>query len=377
MLIFMKKIPLLVAAIMIGLASCYASDLKKSNDTALVQRGQVRPIVGAIRWDAWSGGRISKIMEKTLGPEKYHFRLPWFSELNKDGSIQIDGSPQSVMDQEIAFAANAGLNYWAFLTYNENDSMSDSLRSYLKSNARNRLNFCLILHNSLSVPEAQWPSERDRILALLKEPGYQTVMGGRPLVYTFIDASFKGGFPDKRFAEIQTGAKDLGLNPYYVFMGWAPEKDFPKAQAKGFDAVSSYAWSSASATFAELSASVESALWLKATGNETRYVPIVTTGWDKQPRVDNPVGWEKNDDYVKNPPAFWPSTAKPEEIAVHLKRAINFVMKNPQTCEAAAIIIYAWNEHDEGGWIEPTWTPSGKPNTERLDAISKVLKSYK
>jgi len=379
----MKKIPLFTAAMMIGLAVCAAQDAENLKDASVSEAKPAvassstesqPPIVGAIRWDAWTGGKVTKVVEKTLGPQKYHFRLPWFAEVASDGSVRIDGSPQTVMDQEIAFAADAGLDYWAFVLYREKDPMSDALRSYLQSKARNQLDFCVILHNSFTVPDEEWPLERDRALALLKEPGYQTVLGGRPLVYTFIDPAFKGSFPEKRFAEFQRVAKEAGLNPYYVFMGWSPEKDFPKAQAKGFDAVSNYARAANPATFAELSAGTEAAFWQKATGEGTRYVPLVTAGWDKQPRVDNPVAWEKGSDYVKNPPAFWPSTAKPEEIAAHLERALKFVKENPETCEAGAIIIYAWNEYDEGGWIAPTWTPSGKPDTGRLDAIGRVLK---
>ena len=39
-----------------------------------------QPIVGAIRWDAWYGenGPV-KQTEVSLGPPKYHFRLPWFA----------------------------------------------------------------------------------------------------------------------------------------------------------------------------------------------------------------------------------------------------------------------------------------------------------
>jgi hypothetical protein len=38
------------------------------------------------------------------------------------------------------------------------------------------------------------------------------------------------------------------------------------------------------------------------------------------------------------------------------------------------VIIYAWNEHDEGGWLCPTWSPDGRPDRRRLEAIRKVLK---
>jgi len=357
---------LLAAAMIVGLTAVHASESGSGEPQ--------RPIVGAIRWDAWTGGRVTKIVEKTLGPRKYHFRLPWFAKVAEDGGVEIDGGPQAVMDREIAFAADAGLDYWAFVLYPEKDSMSHALGSYLQSKARKRIHFCVILHNAFTVPGADWPGERDRALALLREPGYQTVLGGRPLVYTFLDPGFRGSFPEKRFAEFRRLATEAGLNPYYVFMGWDPGKDFPRAKAKGFDAVSNYARSANPKSYAELCAGTESGYWKNAALAGAKYVPLVTAGWDKQPRVDNPVPWEKNSGYVQHPPAHWPSTATPEEIAAHLGRALDFVKENPATCEANAILIYAWNENDEGGWLVPTWTPSGKPDTGRLDAIRRVLK---
>jgi hypothetical protein len=81
---------------------------------APAQEGLPRPVVGAIRWDAWTGGEITAQVERSLGPPKYHDRLPWFAEVLAEGRVRIDGRPQTVMDREIAFAAAAGLDYWAF-----------------------------------------------------------------------------------------------------------------------------------------------------------------------------------------------------------------------------------------------------------------------
>ena len=51
--------------------------------------------------------------------------------------------------------------------------------------------------------------------------------------------------------------------------------------------------------------------------------------------------------------------------------------------------MYAWNEHDEGGWICPTiavdeegrqiFDKNGNPliNRERIDAVKKVTSKYK
>jgi len=52
---------------------------------------------------------------------------------------------------------------------------------------------------------------------------------------------------------------------------------------------------------------------------------------------------------------------------------LSWIRKNPDITPAKAVIIYAWNENDEGGWLTPTWSADGKPNTARLDAIRPVL----
>jgi hypothetical protein len=327
-----------------------------------------RVAVGAIRWDAWTGGAVTAQVEKTLGPAKYHNRLPWFAEVTGKDTVRINGARKGVTDREIAFAADAGLDYWAFLVYPKSSPMTAALEQYLESGKRKRLKFCVILHNSLKVREKRWPAERDRAVALLKEPGYLNVLKGRPLVYAFAGRDF----PFERFAEFRAAARKAGLNPYCVFMGWSPAADYRRVKGKGFDAVSAYAKSGDQPRFADLAKSVETAYWAAAAKSKVPYVPLVTSGWDKDPRKDNPVSWEKGHGYHRQ--KVFPSRARPEEIAAHLKRGIAFVKSHPKICPALALIIYAWNEYDEGGWIAPTRGPDGKPDASRLEAIRRVLK---
>ena len=340
------------------------------NQTVLKQTDPARPIVGAIRWDAWTGGEVTAQVERSLGPKKYHHRLPWFAEVIGDDKVRIDGSPQAVMDREIDFAADAGLDYWAFLLYPERESMSKAIKQYLASARRSRIKFCVILHNAFGVSDAEWPRERDRTVALMKEPEYQTVLNGRPLVYSF-GVSFRGTSPADRFADFRAAAQKAGLSPYFVFMGWNPERDFKTESPKGFDAVSAYAYGGAQETFTQLAQSVETDFWQNAAKANVPYVPLATTGWDKQPRKDNPVSWEMDHDYHKQD--VFPSMATPGEIVSHLNRAIAFVREHSQICAANTVIVYAWNEYDEGGWLAPTWTQNRRPNTERLDAIRGIL----
>ena len=44
----------------------------------------------------------------------------------------------------------------------------------------------------------------------------------------------------------------------------------------------------------------------------------------------------------------------PDEIAAHVRAAIAWTQANRDLNPANAVLIYAWNEHDEGGWLQPT-----------------------
>ena len=325
---------------------------------------ETQTAVGAIRWDAWSGCAVTAQVERTLGPEKYRDRLPWFAEVLDSTRVRINDDVQEIIDREIRYAADAGLDYWAFVLYPETNGMSRALRRYLDSELRSKLNFCVILHNNIGVSDREWTKERERVIALLKEPGYQKTAAGRPLVYYLSQRN-------ERFQELREAVAQEGLNPYYVYLGWDPVADYRKQKPKGFDAVSAYADGPVVDTFAELVQHVENK-WRQSVTTDIRYIPLVSTGWDKQPRKENPVSWELDHDYHKQ--AKFPSQAKPAEIAQHLARALRVVDLYPTVCEARAILIYAWNEYDEGGWLAPTWRKSGNPDTSRLTAIRAVLR---
>jgi hypothetical protein len=60
-----------------------------------------------------------------------------------------------------------------------------------------------------------------------------------------------------------------------------------------------------------------------------------------------------------------------------LKEAIMWTKERKQVCPAKTVIIYAWNEHDEGGWLCPTISENSDVDDSRLKALKKVLESIK
>jgi hypothetical protein len=62
-----------------------------------------RPLVGAIRWDAWyaPGPEVTSAVEKTLSPPRYRWRLPFFAKQDDAGHVYLPAITQGLMDLEI------------------------------------------------------------------------------------------------------------------------------------------------------------------------------------------------------------------------------------------------------------------------------------
>jgi hypothetical protein len=82
------------------------------------------------------------------------------------------------------------------------------------------------------------------------------------------------------------------------------------------------------------------------------------TGWDARP-------WNTPPTWYFNP------TRTPDAVGAHLQKAIDWIDDNPTLATPERLVmIYAWNEFGEGGYITPT---VGDPDGLYLDAIKSVV----
>ncbi len=351
---------ILVFTVLLFTTKGYAEEKKPMVNE--IKRGPA--LVGAIRWDAWHGdaglgigpetfkeksGKLTPglAVERSLGPKHWHYRLPFYAKVISDNKVEIRGNSQAVADKEIEYAAAGGIDYFAFLTYHPKSPMSLGLEYYLSSK-KSDVKFCVILHHAqLDALDKM----AQRILGYMKDPRYQTVLDGRPLVYLFRCKAGGGFYQDLRKRAVAGGLKA----PYFVLMG-----PWNEARKLGFQAVSSYTGKTSAANWDRVK---------KAGG---KVVPSVSSGWDRRPRVQNPVPWEGG---KPKPVQGGPRGGKeiPGKIAARVKTALQWNAKNPVAGEANAVIIYAWNEFDEGGWICPTLSEG----TARLDALKKMRAAFK
>ena len=339
------------------------------------------PAVGAIRWDAWYGRNdVVKEVERSLGPQKFHFRLPFFAQVVSDAEVRIDGDTQETMNREIAYAVEAGLNYWAFVDYWEDPVLTIALRRYREAADKRGLRYCFVEEGGrLDQHRAEaWP----RLVRFFQDPNYLKVCDGRPLLFLYGKPTTTGNADFRALGEATVAA---GMKkPYIVLMGWHPPSDWKDAQTLGFDAVSAYAaggqYAGAMWPYAELTEHVKHAYWDTCRQQGIPTVTFATAGWDTRPRIEHPVKWIKLK-AVPDPtppaqqkPLVDDVTATPGQLTKHLQEALDWTAHNPDLTPANAVIIYAWNEYDEGGWLAPTWTAERGPNTDRIEALVPVLK---
>ncbi len=80
---------------------------------------------------------------------------------------------------------------------------------------------------------------------------------------------------------------------------------------------------------------------------EIPHIPTLTAGWDKRP-------WEGERGLGQKPGWYYPDRT-PSQFATALELAIQWMDQHPdQTTAERIVMIYAWNEFGEGGYIAPT-----------------------
>lgn len=343
------------------------------------------PIVGAIRWDAWyGGGDVTKGVERSLGQPKYHHRLPWFARVLGEDRVQINGDSEAIMGNEISYAAQAGLNYWAFLHYwQDSRELGIGLNRYLAARDKKGIHYCLIEEGGRldKIGMGAWPKLVDHF----KSPDYQTVLGGRPLLFVYIKPNSLGR---KDWDELKRQTVAAGLKvPYLVLMGWDLEQDVQDRAELGFDALSAYArggpYSMEQPGYKEQCRLLRERLWDRWQALRIPCVTLASAGWDTRPRNERPPSWIQNlvgsptpdlTPFSEQKPLVDAVTATPEQLGSHLRDAIQWTKAQREINPSNTILVYAWNEHDEGGWLQPTRGVDGLPDEERIKTLGKILR---
>jgi hypothetical protein len=304
--------------------------------------------IGAYYFDGWATDKSSAFTDKLLMlfPEREPI-WGW-----RDDDIKI-------MERQIDVASKNGIDFFAFCWYWADDHGSfnekavrakpahTSLDLFLKANNKSKMKFCIMIanHDGARIDgEQNWK----RVIAFFadnyfSDPQYLCIED-TPVVLYYLPIDAQPFIPAMRKEAVESGYKGL----YTMSCGYGLD---------GFDALTWYN-SFESIKRPEQHEYSELTSWIEnlqsKVSNKWTVAPLCSAGWDKRP-------WEKTEGN-----AFYVNRS-PKLFRDHLNKAVDYVYErnNPHPI----IMIYAWNEYGEGGYIAPT---KGDKNGRMLKQVKKV-----
>ena len=342
----------------------------------------VVPPLGAMRFDAWydPANSIDQQCAAALSPAAFNDRLP-SNAVVTNGVASWPVATQATIDAEIAAALVAGLSFWAFDSYQPSDTLSLALQFYLSSAMRGRLSFCMLGQTSNWGDGGQDQPSLLRDITMMTQPGYMTVLGGRPLYLVLDSASSQttglpaGGVPAAIVFVRQQVLAAGGGDPYVVWLSGAALADYSNvgaAQTAGADACGAYATPRLNGSEQPFLALAEAAEqdWQARALTGFPMIPTAMFGWDQRPLIETP------QPFYPIPPSLGPGNyydrADSLAIGSHVVDMVNMIVTSPVACPAQVGLIYAWNELAEGGWLMPTYSALG-PDPGRVAAVGTAL----
>lgn len=369
--------------------------------------------IGAIRYDAWSEGDEVAPGPGLATPNMIYLtghdwfdRVPFYGTISDDGRVRAASDRQEVADREIDYAVSRGIDFFAFLysrfatisyetgEYRPYDELGNiihlhrgsySFDLYKSSTRCNKPKFTLIVAADLLRdymtqwtagnwdPAYVWSEVIEDLVMQMDNKLVHRTPDGRPLLI-FLNAELWKGIwggsaqvarahlDELRAAFVAAGIGD----PYIAGVGSA--EDIAQAiDEVGYDAVTSYAVVAASP---QASGGIKELpftdalfdmrwFWNRVTVDlKKEIIPTGTAGWDSRPYEP----WGRL-------PWTWYKRATSAELVAQLDAAITFVEDHPAQVPANSILVYAWNELLEGGFLVPTL----QHGSQYLDALATYL----
>lgn len=334
--------------------------------------------VSAINWDCSlpSNTYFGYHQTRTLSPQKYRTVTPYYADILEENKIDYHVRTQEEYDRELQYAMQAGIDYFSYVFYPTEGSKdhtptasSDCSHKVYELNYARRLHETSKYRDQIGVAAIMGShpfAEADylELATLLGQPYYEKI-NGRPIVYLF------RRIKREDIDGLKNAVKRLGgTEPLFIVM--FNHLPIPAdADLSLVDGISAYACTHGDLkTYDELlEAAMDDNEGRAKTGKMV--IPLFPTGWNPAPRLDIPSPWVnyKKRSYAQN--------ATPEELIKGAARFAKELKKEKNQQFVGHIMMFAWNEFEEGGWICPTYNSDLSINTERVQAISTIIKSWK
>lgn len=345
--------------------------------------------VGVVNWDCshpsseWWG----YYQTRTLSPKKFRNYTPYYADILGEDKIEYHWRNQEEFDRELQYAIDAKIDYFAYVFYGEQGSRahvqtkeSDCSHQVYKLNYARRMHESSKLRDKIAIAAIMGKHpflEPDylELAELMKQPYYEKY-NGRPLVFLFWQINEKDIEGVLKAVEQVGGEKPLFIAMFGSRLPMHTRYDL-------VDGLSAYSFGGLNMnTHKELvEGGFEENIW-RASARENELidaknismtVPLYPVGWDPSPRVNIPSPWTTYDNvpYAKSPS---------EKELVDCGKWFADKIKSVQCVRETFfghIMMFAWNEFEEGAWICPTYNEDLTINTEKVKAVAKVIECWK
>ncbi|MDR1121645.1 MAG: glycoside hydrolase family 99-like domain-containing protein [Dysgonamonadaceae bacterium] len=280
---------------------------------------------------------------------------------------------QETMERQIDLAADNGVDFFLFCWYwrdgkrainkgaIESASLHTGMNSYMKAKNKEKIKYCLLVanHDGSISGDKNWEDAVTYWAKYFRDPQYITV-DNKPLLVLFdVDS-----ITDNQFAIMQETARKEGFKNGLSIAGCyeKAKKRAGCAYSTNYNGAIGYEKGSEAHPYQELIDDTEQQ-W---TGTEEQpHIPLVNTGVDYRP-------WEGRPPEGTGgclPSWYFPDNT-PDLFKNFLTDAVRWMDNNPtKTTKERIVVIYAWNELGEGGYLVPT---KGDPEASKLKKIKEL-----
>ncbi len=330
------------------------------------QASERRATVGAYYFDGWAGKHRLAGREAWAKDAPTHLTRRMLDEFpDREPLWGWRDDKLEVMERQIDLAAGHGIDFFAFCWYFrptrkqvDEDPLHTGLNLFLKARNNRRVRFCLLVANHQGAyigGPGNWILASEYWMPLLTHPRHVRV-DGKPLLIVFNprDVVREG------LENLQAAARKAGLPGVAVAACGHGDPVVGFTHRTYYNIVPGYASGSQERRYAEL---VEAHQKAWSGTPEQPFIPEVTAGWDKRP-------WEGENGLNQRPGWYFPDRT-PEAFGIFMRSAIEWMNRNPgRTTKERVVLVYAWNEFGEGGYIAPT---KGDPDGKYLKAMKSAL----
>jgi len=330
--------------------------------------------VGAYYFDGWAG--INKFASDPTQPwakhapthltrrmlEEFPHREPVWGW--RDDSLAI-------MERQIDLAAENGIDFFLFCWYwrdnkgsinreaIESTSLHTSLNLYLKAKNKNKVKFALLVanHEGAEILETEnWKEATQYWLQYFQDPQHIQV-DGKPLIVLFDPKNVN----ENDLQAMQEVSKANGLSGLAIAGCNVNQEQAGFTHRTHYNVVPGYDAGSEAHPYKTLVTATQQQ-WF---GSEAQpYIPQLTVSWDKRP-WEGPTGLNQKEGW------YYPD-ASPEQFKAFLEKAVEWMDEHPrETTKERLVLVYAWNELGEGGYLVPT---KGDPGASYLKVVRSVVK---